>query len=193
MTALLNYHSVITQCSIRHLYSADPKDETIIEQAKGYERRRCNHHDLQYPLSSLQCFADVLDPKGSRTNKHRYIVASQDPEVRSHMRQIPGVPLLYIHRSVMIMEPMAQATIDVRNHEERAKLKTGIYGRQSIPGLSKRKQGEERTEDDAFYKPSETTTEAGQTAQNPIKRRKRIAKGPNPLSVKKPKKKIMTI
>jgi U3 small nucleolar RNA-associated protein 23 len=37
------------------------------------------------------------------------VVASQDDEVRRHMRAIPGVPLVYVRRSVMVMEPMAES------------------------------------------------------------------------------------
>jgi U3 small nucleolar RNA-associated protein 23 len=85
---------VITQCSIRHLYNSENKNEALIEQAKTYERRRCNHHLLDEPLSTLDCLKSVVDSKENLTNKHRYVVASQDGRVRAHMRQIPGVPMV---------------------------------------------------------------------------------------------------
>lgn len=73
----------------------------VIEKAKEFERRRCGHRPEEYPeaLGTLQCLGECV----GKTNKHRYVVASQDPEVRATMRGIPGVPLVYISRSVMIV------------------------------------------------------------------------------------------
>src|ERR1700743_1059582 len=119
---------MITQCSMRHLYNATPKNEELISQAKTYERRRCGHHELENPLSPIECLISCVDPKGSKTNKNRYCVASQNAELRATMRRIPGVPLVYINRAVMILEPMASATDGVRRQEEKIKFKAGLKG-----------------------------------------------------------------
>lgn len=73
----------------------------VIEKAKDFERRRCGHRPEEFPepLGTLECLGECV----GKTNKHRYVVASQDPEVRAKMRGIPGVPLIYISRSVMIV------------------------------------------------------------------------------------------
>lgn len=82
---------------MRHLYAAakEPGVSYLIDKAKTYERRRCNHlpEDYPEPLSTQECLASVVDHKSSNTNKHRYVVASQELEVRKHMRGIMGVPL----------------------------------------------------------------------------------------------------
>lgn len=129
---------MITQCSMRHLYAAEPKENALIDQAKKYERRRCNHHTLEEPLSTFECLLEVVDPRSNHTNKHRYVVASQNPRVRAKMRQIPGIPLVYIHRSVMILEPMASVTEDLREQGDR-QLRAGLKGRREIDGSYKRK------------------------------------------------------
>lgn len=94
---------LITQCSMRHLYAVnkEPGVDRVIDKAKAFERRRCGHHPEEFPepCSALDCLASVVGP----TNKHRYVVASQDPEVRARLRGIAGVPLVYISRSVMIV------------------------------------------------------------------------------------------
>lgn len=94
---------LITQCSMRHLYAQnrEPGMDRVIEKAKDFERRRCGHKPEDYPepLSTLECLSSCV----GNTNKHRYVVASQDGEVRAKMRGIPGVPLIYISRSVMIV------------------------------------------------------------------------------------------
>jgi U3 small nucleolar RNA-associated protein 23 len=169
---------------MRHLY-ADRENQGLIEQAKTYERRRCNHHALEKPLSTLECFQSVVDPKDNKTNKHRYLVASQDAEVRTHMRQIAGVPLMYINRSVMIMEPIARASEDVREREEKSKLRAGLVSRQSRSVLGKRTRDEDgvgRTDPQPREPPAQLEHTPGTK-----KSRKKGPKGPNPLSVRKPK------
>jgi U3 small nucleolar RNA-associated protein 23 len=173
--------TVITQCSMRHLYAAakEPGVSFLIDKAKTYERRRCDHRPEDYPepLSTKDCLASVVDPKGSKTNKHRYVVASQELEVRKFMRGILGVPLVYINRSVMIMEPMAGATAENREKEERGKFGAGL--KRGSGSLKRKREGDEEKED------AETKEDM------PRKKKKTVKgpKGPNPLAVKKSKKK----
>lgn len=47
-------------------------------------------------------------------NKHRYIIASQSDETRSRLRSIPGTPLVHLNRTVMVLEPASDATMDVK-------------------------------------------------------------------------------
>ncbi|KAF2799109.1 hypothetical protein K505DRAFT_404790 [Melanomma pulvis-pyrius CBS 109.77] len=179
---------MITQCDMRHLYDATPKDESVIDQAKQYERRRCNHHELEKPLSTFECLSSVVDPKGSLTNKNRYVVATQDPAVREHMRKIPGVPLIYISKSVMILEPMASATEQQREQEEKAKFKAGLKSRRGAQTGQKRKHdGEDGDSAHVQANKSITGTPPG-TLSRREKKRAKGPKAPNPLSVKKPKK-----
>jgi U3 small nucleolar RNA-associated protein 23 len=179
---------MITQCCIRHLYdlsTSTPQDQAEkdnwIAAAKSAERRRCGHHELEEPLSTVECLESVVDPKGSGRNKHRYVVASQDQEVRKKMRTIAGVPLVYINRSVMILEPMAMATEDVRSKEERLKMRSGLKSRRQSAGVKrKRDDGDDNADAEAESEP--------QAEEEPKKRKIRGTKGPNPLSVMKPKK-----
>jgi U3 small nucleolar RNA-associated protein 23 len=168
---------MITQCDMRHLYDAKPKNETLILQAKEYERRRCGHHELEEPLSTLECLSSVVDPKGSGSNKHRYVVASNEKEVRAKMRSIPGVPLIYISKSVVLMEPMTSATEEHREREEKSKFKLGLKGARKPDAGEKRKREDDEEKDD-----KSVATEA----QVPKKKRKG-PKQPNPLSMKKKK------
>ncbi|KAH7399479.1 Fcf1-domain-containing protein [Pyrenochaeta sp. MPI-SDFR-AT-0127] len=176
---------MITTCDMRHLYTAKPKNETLILQAKEYERRRCNHQDLDEPLSTLECLCSVVDPKESHTNKHRYVVATNDPKVRAKMRQIAGVPLIYISKSVVLMEPMANASEEQREREEKSKFKQGLKGQRKPDAGQKRK----RNDDEENGQDSRSTVDgaSGDTGSQKKKRHKG-PKGPNPLSVKKAKK-----
>jgi len=182
---------VITQCSIRHLYTAEGPDAAAknawIDTAKSFERRRCNHHTLEEPLSTLECLKSVVDPKDSGTNKNRYVVASQDQKVRSAMRKITGVPLIYVNRSVMIMEPMATQTEEFREAEEMGKVRAGLKGRRGAAPEQALKRKREDEDDDEDGEAKEDAP-AQDTDAAPKKRVKKGPKGPNPLSVKKSKK-----
>lgn len=154
-----------------------------IDVAKTFERRRCGHHVLPEPLSALECIKSVVDAKDSGTNKHRYVVASQDGRLRATMRGIAGVPLIYINRSVMIMEPMAAKTEEVRNGEERAKVRAGLKPRRGqVPDEAPLKRKRSDEEDD------EDVGDAAAQSESAAKKRKKGPKAPNPLSVKKTKK-----
>lgn len=178
---------MITQCCIRHLYAAEVDGATQkgdkekwIEVAKQAERRRCGHHELEEPLSAVECIGSVVDPKGGGSNKHRYVVASQDLVVRKKMRGIVGVPLIYINRSVMILEPMAAKSEEVREAEEVGKRKAGLKGRRGADAGDKRKR------DDGDGEGGDSTN----ATEQPVLKRSKVrgVKGPNPLSIKKSKK-----
>ncbi|KAH6648370.1 Fcf1-domain-containing protein [Truncatella angustata] len=184
---------LITQCSMRHLYGSkgEPGVEAAIELGKTFERRRCGHHPDQYPkpLSTLECLGSVVDPKGNGFNKHRYVVAANDQETRQMLRSVKGTPLVYISRSVMIMEPMADESVQVRNKEERAKLKAEI---KRFAEGSKRKRDEDSdsdAEEGGAEKVKEQASGAGDSADPEKKKKKgpKGPKGPNPLANKKKK------
>lgn len=194
---------LITQCSMRHLYAQnkEPGINKVIDKAKGFERRRCSHHPEEFPepLSTPECLGSVV----GATNKHRYVVASQDREVRAKMRRIAGVPLVYISRSVMIvstaclgasegartnadwcatkLEPMASATARVVQKGEREKFRAEL--KEPAQAAGKRK----REEDDSDG--SDAEEKEGAEPEKKKKKKRRGEKGPNPLAVKKPKKK----
>ena len=46
--------------------------------------------------------------------------------MRAYFRSIPGVPLVYINRSVMIMEPMADCSMERRESDELLKFSVGL-------------------------------------------------------------------
>ncbi|KAL8729678.1 MAG: hypothetical protein Q9181_004921 [Wetmoreana brouardii] len=181
---------MITQCSIRHLYSLPvPQSEKdpLILFAKSMERRRCNHHELENPLSTLECYSDIIDPKRSATNRHRYVVASQEEEVRRFCRGIKGVPIVYVKRSVMILEPMAEGSVGVKEGTERDKFRTGLRGR---AGKRKRDEDEQPMDNIAAGDHEVAGVERSEDGDEPVKKKKRARgpKGPNPLSVKKSKR-----
>ncbi|KAL4944029.1 hypothetical protein BDV06DRAFT_210597 [Aspergillus oleicola] len=78
--------------------------------------------------------------------------------LRRAARSIPGVPIVYVKRSVMILEPMSSPSEGIREGVEQDKFRTGLNTPEA--------RGENKEKKREVKKP----------------------KGPNPLSVKKPKK-----
>lgn len=152
---------MITQCCMQALY--ETKDQIAIDLGKSFERRRCNH-SIKEPKSPADCIRSIVDVEGK--NKHRYIVASQSTSLRRKLRGVPGVPLVFMNRSVMVMEPASEATKRVAERCENAKLNAGLND--SKVGYIEKEKPKESTE------------------EKPTRKRKGPS-GPNPLSVKKKK------
>ena len=145
---------MITQCCMQALYQTN--NQLAIEIAKRFERRRCNHQPTK-PEEPAVCIKSIADIDGE--NKHRYIVASQDQKLRSELREVPGVPMVFMNRSVMVMEPLSEASKVFSEKFESKKLTHGL---------------------------NETGKEKPQ--EGPISAKKRKGpKEPNPLSIKKKK------
>ncbi|KAL1970442.1 hypothetical protein VTN77DRAFT_4086 [Rasamsonia byssochlamydoides] len=164
--------------------------------------RHCSHNEEDTPIDEVECLLSLFCPnKETMRNKEHYILATADPPsaealaaqntdpsnpkkrkraetlhaelsqrasaLRAGARSIPGVPIIYVKRSVMILEPMSTPSEKVRLGVEKSKFKTGIETALSAVG-GKRKRDEQD--------------------EGPRQRGLKKAKGPNPLSVKKPKK-----
>lgn len=192
---------MITQCCIRALYAKnkpgpdrDPNVPAAIERAKTFERRRCGHLMDQDPLTERECMLSVVDPKGKGENKFRYVVATNDEWLRHRLRSVVPTPLMYCRRSVMILEPMSDASQQIRDREERQKFKDGIIRR---PLKRKREDGDEGedsegdSDSEGEKEKSTDAPDASSSGQAPEKKKKKKNYGPkqpNPLAMKKAKK-----
>lgn len=145
---------MITQCCMQALYETN--NQGAIELAKTFERRRCNHPPKE-PKAPIECLESVVCVNGH--NKHRYVVASQDIDTRRILRRTPGVPLVHTVRSVMVMEPLSDASAKASSAAEAEKLHKGLNDPRN----------------------------AGIKTENPQTSTKKRTKQPNPLSVKKRK------
>ena len=114
------------------------------------------------------------------------MVAAQDADVRRYCRSIKGVPLIFVRRSVMVMEPMVGDSILQRDDMERSKLRSGLKKKGSCL-LGKRKSAS--MEMDGMQGSSKENIDNDQGDEQVRKKIKvKGPKGPNPLAVKKPKR-----
>lgn len=92
--------------------------------------------------------------------------------LRSAARAVPGVPIIYVKRSVMVLEPFSTPSEKVRLGVEKSKFKIGMEAALDVvSGLKRKREDEEEG-------PSATSKD----------RHAKKAKAPNPLSMKKPKR-----
>lgn len=145
---------MITQCCIHELYLQGKAQQPAVDLAKTFERRKCNHKEV---IPGNDCLASVIGD----TNKHRYVVSTQSQPLRVKLRSIPGVPILHINRSVMILEPPSDTTLRAKHFAEQQSLAP------STSEIGKLK--------------------AAAPVSEPAKKKKKGPKGPNPLSIKKKK------
>ena len=164
---------LITQCCIQHLY--DSNNQLAVDLAKRMEKRRCGHKET---LSSFECMKSITNVEGE--NKYRYLVVTQDENLRTSLRNIAGVPLVFLHRSVLVMEPLSKVTKRVVSAVERMKLTQGLNsidaGKRSRD--SDNEDGEDGEGDDK------------NNENRPVKKGKKV-KGVNPLAMKKKQKKVV--
>ncbi|ODV58424.1 rRNA-binding ribosome biosynthesis protein UTP23 ASCRUDRAFT_39365 [Ascoidea rubescens DSM 1968] len=155
---------MITQCCIQVLYRT--KNQEAIELAKKFERRRCGHLPKE-PETPHKCILSITNVNNN--NKFRYIIVTQNEVLRKELRKVPGVPLIYINKTgVLVMEPLSDMTEKARKIYEKSKLSEGLNNAKTA-GIREQKSTE------------------GEDDSKPKKKRKRGPKEPNPLSIKKKK------
>lgn len=178
---------MITQCSIRHLYKLSseefPNRNKCIDIAKSFERRRCNHHELEEPLPEKECIESVSLKNGQ--NKHKYVIAAQDKDIKHLFKEIPGAPTIIIKRSVMLLEPMNEISKRLRERAERDKFKKGIVDARTA--VKRKREDDDEMDIDEKSDAEGEDGDAPKPAEEKKKKKKKGPKGPNPLSVKKKK------
>lgn len=176
----------------------DHDDDNTKNDNKDKNKQK-SESEFEGTKSSGACIWTVVAVDKS-FNKHRYLVATQDYRLRARLRKIPAIPLLYIKRSVMVMEPMSEATAQARERIETAKLTGGLNAisvgmkRKTLLGISnsdtnKKNESTEDSENDD--NDDDDDNDDLQKQQQQLKKKKKVAKGPHPLSVLKKKKKVV--
>lgn len=105
---LLCTFAVITQCCMARLYSGGAEAQSAVDLAKTFERRKCNH--WQTKDTDDECIAGIVGDD----NRFRYVVATQSVGLRKTLRKVPGVPLVFEKRAVVLLEPASDASVGRR-------------------------------------------------------------------------------
>ncbi|RHZ43928.1 hypothetical protein Glove_801g9 [Diversispora epigaea] len=154
-----------TSCTLKEVRKQGKDWEETEMELQKFEQRRCEHR--KKAVTSAECLSSIIE----QDNPHNYCIATQNELLRESFRNVPGVPLLYINRSVLIVEPPSRATLEIVKKVEFEKT---LAPRNEIKFLKK-------INSDTIIK-----------GENEIIKKKRKSKGfkrPNPLSCKKKKAK----
>ena len=99
---------MITQCAMSRLYTQGPSEQSATDLAKTFERRKCNH--WQVKETDDECIAGIVGDD----NRFRYCVATQSSKLRGTLRKVPGVPLVFEKRAIILMEPPSDISVGKR-------------------------------------------------------------------------------
>lgn len=140
--------------------------QPAIDLAKSF--RIIEPHEYKSVDGTSVDVTSVIESIIGERNERKFLVATQEVELRKALRMIPGVPLMYLNRSVLVFEDISRATLAIVRQEEKSKMmQLDVTEKRKLATLEEK--DEELTADRLRKKPR--------------------AKAPNPLSCKKPTKK----
>jgi len=156
-----------------------PEAECILDlisgQVRGNEQRKNKNH---YILAAADWDEGMKDSKErdklDAQRRKRMRAGQPDVDVRNHARMIPGVPIVYVKKSIMELEQPSVATERAIRGIEKDKFRDGVGG--AARGVKRGREDEDSEADD----------EKNGGAKSRIMQR---PKAPNPMSVKKKKPK----
>ncbi|XP_045469761.1 rRNA-processing protein UTP23 homolog [Harmonia axyridis] len=149
-----------TPCVIIEMEKFGSKVLGALVVLKQFGLHKCGHE--KQPISATNCLLSMM---GEINEKH-YILATQDRDLEDKVRQIPGAALLYLHNKTPVLEKPSMASVSF------VKDKLSGLGAVEREKLKKMKEAHGIVE-----------------APKKIIRKKK-AKGPNPKSCLKKKKKV---
>lgn len=162
-----------------------PEEECLLDLLSGGVTGNQQPKNKQHFVLATADPLSVKNKKDGQSGKaRRPINSSLGLDLRARVREIPGVPIIYVKRSVMVLEELSGASFGVRRREEKDKFKEGLIGMES----RKRKRDHDEVERD-----NDDKENGGEVDSAALKKKKsKKVRGPNPLSVmkKKPKLKV---
>ncbi|SPO28070.1 related to UTP23 - essential nucleolar protein that is a component of the SSU processome [Ustilago trichophora] len=184
---------LITQCCMAALYALGKEHQSTVDMAKAWERRMCNHREA---IDPQECVKQCVGAE----NKHRYIVASEQGELRRDLRLgVAGLPMMHFTQAVMVLEPMSPLTKSKIEEKEETKLQlpaseAGLLKNQpsvEVDIIGGSGEGDADGADKVEGESAATVAAAKEGEAEGGRRRKR--KAPNPLSVRKAKNPRLTM
>lgn len=156
---------VVTRCVTASLRAGGDPLAGAALMAKRLQHQECAH---DHPIDPHECCYSLL--LGQEERQKKLCLASQDPAFRKRARTIPGVPILHIYNTTVILDP--PSTASAKHAQTKARSRRSL--RPTEQALLSSADNPPREEQDNR-----------KTIPHRILAQKRRAKGPNPLSVLK--------
>lgn len=154
--------TMVTNCVMAELRSLGQEAIGAVVIAKGYYRVQCQHEN---PINAAECVANAI----GQQNKRRFLVATQDPELRRRLRTVPGCPVVTLNGQVPFLEDPSKDSKSTFSAQEEKKKQPVAWEKSQLPELSR--------------------VEKERNDRHDVSKKKRKQKGVNPLSCLKKKKK----
>eukprot|EP00340_Litonotus_pictus_P009636 CAMPEP_0170518246 /NCGR_PEP_ID=MMETSP0209-20121228/3976_1 /TAXON_ID=665100 ORGANISM="Litonotus pictus, Strain P1" /NCGR_SAMPLE_ID=MMETSP0209 /ASSEMBLY_ACC=CAM_ASM_000301 /LENGTH=284 /DNA_ID=CAMNT_0010803723 /DNA_START=105 /DNA_END=959 /DNA_ORIENTATION=+ len=169
---------VITTCIASELKSLESVIPGITNYALRYKLHECNHK-----FTPDKCILSMIGNK----NKKKYMLASQDIQLRKRIRaSIPGVPLIFFDQNMILIEKPSDKSIIAFDKRESLKQEPTLDEKK---GLTVEKVEINQYMKDEYMKSrhfQRRLEEQKLQRMNGLRTKK--AKGPNPLSCMKRKR-----
>lgn len=149
-----------TSCCIIETEKLGPALHGAAMILKQFAVYKCGH-DPTSPKPAIKCFKSML----GTNNPNHYFIATQDIELRTRARKIPGTPILYLHGNSPTLEEPSESSHESADKSINKRMESSSYQSRILNKLKEETFG----------------------VQNETKKRKK-KKGPNPLSCLKSKK-----
>lgn len=147
----------------------------LVEAALDFVHSNCEVIEECEASSSSKSPTDEIRSLVGSSNSKKYLVATQEEGLRTHLRSMGGVPMFHIQRTVVLLESPSSASRYKHSRDEAMKLTVGGFADNETLKLAQKIRTEERIEKRKL-----------DGANAPIVRKQK-AKGPNPLSCMKKK------
>ncbi|KAK2170927.1 hypothetical protein NP493_1125g00059 [Ridgeia piscesae] len=152
-----------TRCILAECEALGPLLYGPLMVLRQFNVHQCSH---KATLPATKC---ILHACRTPTDKSRFFIATQDPELTEEVRSIAGVPLLFMSHNAINLENPSEAS---------KKVAAGVLDKKLAPS-------------DEQHKMLVALKQAA-FGEKPEKKRKRKGpKGPNPLSCMKKKRKVI--
>mmetsp|Transcript_50532 Transcript_50532/g.145056 ORF Transcript_50532/g.145056 Transcript_50532/m.145056 type:complete len:317 (-) Transcript_50532:43-993(-) len=153
---------MVTNCVLAELRALGDRGRGAAFIAKGYYRVKCGHHT---EIGAAACIKEQI----GTTNERKLMVATQDIDLVTDLRKIPGVPLIRLNMSVPYLEEPSTASKAEIRAAEKTKILPQSWELAKLPALQQK--------------------EALAAAQAEKPKKKKGPSGANPLSCLSSKKK----
>jgi len=153
------FEILTTNCCLKELEKIGSPVYGALNILRQFALKPCGHVE---PIPAIHCLLSIL----KKGNPGKFLLSTVDPDLTEKARKIAGVPLIFLHGSTMVLEKPTNKSVEIAEEE----TKNSVVVDTEIERLKelKRKEG---------------------LIKDPIRkvRKKKKAKGPNPLAMKKKK------
>ena len=180
--SLAHFH--VTQCVVAELQALGAPAAEALAAARSLPLLKCrDKHGHGEACSPRECAARLV----GQDNAGKWVVVTQDAELRDALRAIPGVPLMLISTNVLILEAPSPASRAAGEEAEGRKSALGASEAQAVRRALKGEAASASAGGGGGGGGSGSSSSGGGARSQPGRKRRKGPSEPNPLSQKRKK------